>query len=39
MLPYSKDSGVVELTKKTFAEQVIGTEHVSIVEFYAPWCE
>lgn len=37
-LPYSKSSGVLELTKKNFAEQIFGTEHVSIVEFYAP-CE
>lgn len=37
-LPYKKESGVIELTKKTFADQIIGTEHVSIVEFYAP-CE
>ncbi|PRP85343.1 hypothetical protein PROFUN_07051 [Planoprotostelium fungivorum] len=35
-LPYSKNSGVLELTKKDFADQIFGTEHVSIVEFYAP---
>jgi protein disulfide-isomerase A6 len=37
-LPYGKDSGVIELTKSNFAETVFGSEHVWLVEFYAPWC-
>jgi len=37
-LPYTADSGVINLNKKNFAEQVFGSEHVWIVEFYAPWC-
>ena len=35
-LPYSKDSGVVILDKKNFAENVFGSEHIWLVEFYAP---
>jgi len=37
-LPYTKDSGVINLDKNNFAEQVFGSEHVWLVEFYAPWC-
>eukprot|EP01116_Phalansterium_solitarium_P024202 TRINITY_DN8796_c0_g1_i1.p1 TRINITY_DN8796_c0_g1~~TRINITY_DN8796_c0_g1_i1.p1 ORF type:complete len:429 (-),score=122.62 TRINITY_DN8796_c0_g1_i1:119-1405(-) len=37
-LPYGKGSGVTELTSKTFAQEVFSTEHVWVVEFYAPWC-
>ncbi len=35
-LPYGKDSGVINLTQKNFADQVFGSEHVWVVEFYAP---
>lgn len=37
-LPYDKNSGVINLTKKNFASEVFSTEHVWLVEFYAPWC-
>eukprot|EP01117_Protostelium_nocturnum_P020422 TRINITY_DN9175_c0_g1_i1.p1 TRINITY_DN9175_c0_g1~~TRINITY_DN9175_c0_g1_i1.p1 ORF type:complete len:440 (+),score=149.72 TRINITY_DN9175_c0_g1_i1:75-1322(+) len=37
-LPYGKSSPVKELTSKNFAKEVINTEHVTVVEFYAPWC-
>lgn len=35
---YSAKSPVVQLTKKNFADLVIGSEHVWVVEFFAPWC-
>lgn len=35
---YSEEDGVVELNKENFAAQVFGTEHVWVVEFFAPWC-
>jgi len=37
-LPYSKDSGVIALNKNNFADLVFDSEHVWVVEFYAPWC-
>jgi len=37
-LPYTKDSGVINLDKNNFAKEVFGSEHVWLVEFYAPWC-
>jgi len=37
-LPYTKNDGVVLLNKDNFAETVFGSEHVWLVEFYAPWC-
>jgi len=37
-LPYGKNSDVIELTKDNFAKQVFGSEHVWLIEFYAPWC-
>jgi len=37
-LPYAKDSGVISLTKDTFSSTVFSTEHVWVIEFYAPWC-
>ena len=35
-LPYGKGSPVIELNKKNFAETVFNSEHVWLVEFYAP---
>jgi len=35
---YEKSEDVVILTEKNFASQVIGTDYVWVVEFYAPWC-
>ena len=35
---YSSSSDVVQLTDQNFAEEVIQSDGVSIVEFYAPWC-
>lgn len=35
-LPYGKDSGVINLTKANFAKEVFGSEHVWLIEFYAP---
>jgi len=37
-LPYGKNSDVIELTKDNFAKQVFSSEHVWLIEFYAPWC-
>jgi protein disulfide-isomerase A6 len=37
-LPYKKDSGIINLTKENFAKEVFSTEHVWLIEFYAPWC-
>jgi len=37
-LPYTKNDGVISLTKSNFAETVFGSEYVWLVEFYAPWC-
>lgn len=35
---YGPKSNVIPLTKKNFAEKVFGSEHVWVVEFFAPWC-
>jgi len=35
---YGPKSNVIQLTKKNFAEKVFGSEHVWVVEFFAPWC-
>jgi len=35
---YGPKSLVVPLTKKNFADKVFGTEHIWVVEFFAPWC-
>jgi len=35
---YGAKSNVVPLSKKNFADNVIGSEHVWVVEFYAPVC-
>lgn len=36
---FYEDSGdVVALTEKNFGPLVIGSDHVWVVEFYAPWC-
>eukprot|EP01112_Ceratiomyxa_fruticulosa_P016589 TRINITY_DN5039_c0_g1_i1.p1 TRINITY_DN5039_c0_g1~~TRINITY_DN5039_c0_g1_i1.p1 ORF type:complete len:425 (-),score=113.63 TRINITY_DN5039_c0_g1_i1:82-1356(-) len=35
---YNAKSDVIPLTQKNFAKQVFGSEHVWLVEFYAPWC-
>jgi protein disulfide-isomerase A6 len=35
---YSKKSGVVNLTAKTFNSVVSEPDTVTLVEFYAPWC-
>lgn len=35
---YDSKSDVVELTASNFQSQVIGSDDVWIVEFYAPWC-
>mmetsp|Transcript_23435 Transcript_23435/g.32746 ORF Transcript_23435/g.32746 Transcript_23435/m.32746 type:complete len:412 (+) Transcript_23435:178-1413(+) len=37
-LPYTKSSGVINLTKDNFVNEVFSSPHVWIVEFYAPWC-
>lgn len=35
---YSKKDDVVELTEANFQSQVINSDDIWIVEFYAPWC-
>eukprot|EP00276_Gloeochaete_wittrockiana_P024817 CAMPEP_0184368678 /NCGR_PEP_ID=MMETSP1089-20130417/161809_1 /TAXON_ID=38269 ORGANISM="Gloeochaete wittrockiana, Strain SAG46.84" /NCGR_SAMPLE_ID=MMETSP1089 /ASSEMBLY_ACC=CAM_ASM_000445 /LENGTH=404 /DNA_ID=CAMNT_0026711011 /DNA_START=78 /DNA_END=1289 /DNA_ORIENTATION=+ len=35
---YSEKSDVIKLTKDNFAELVLNSDHVWLVEFYAPWC-
>jgi protein disulfide-isomerase A6 len=35
---YGPNSNVIPLTKNNFAEKVFSTEHVWLVEFFAPWC-
>jgi len=35
---YEDSEDVVELTDKNFANKVIGSDYVWVVEFYAPWC-
>lgn len=35
---YGPQSAVIPLTKENFANRVFGTEHVWLVEFFAPWC-
>lgn len=35
---YSKSSGVVELDSKNFQKEVIDSDQLWLVEFYAPWC-
>lgn len=35
---YSSTSNVVELTPSNFDKLVVKSDHVWIVEFYAPWC-
>jgi len=37
-LPYDAKSDVVTLDSSNFEELVFGSEHVWMVEFYAPWC-
>jgi len=35
---YPPNSNVVQLTKSNFAQEVFNSDHVWLVEFYAPWC-
>eukprot|EP01113_Clastostelium_recurvatum_P028627 TRINITY_DN345_c0_g2_i1.p1 TRINITY_DN345_c0_g2~~TRINITY_DN345_c0_g2_i1.p1 ORF type:complete len:468 (+),score=113.93 TRINITY_DN345_c0_g2_i1:112-1404(+) len=35
---YNAKSDVIQLNKNNFANLVFGSEHVWMVEFYAPWC-
>jgi protein disulfide-isomerase A6 len=35
---YNDKSPIIQLNEKNFAAQVFGSEHVWLVEFYAPWC-
>ncbi|KAK9474908.1 thioredoxin-like protein [Dipodascopsis tothii] len=35
---YGKNSGVLNLTPKNFDAEVYGTNHTTLVEFYADWC-
>lgn len=35
---YSSSSGVIDLTPSNFQREVINSDAVWIVEFYAPWC-
>lgn len=35
---YSKNSAVVQLTADNFESEVLNSENLWIVEFYAPWC-
>ncbi|AEY98243.1 FAFR559Cp [Eremothecium gossypii FDAG1] len=35
---YDRNPHVMELTAKTFKRAVHGTNHTTLVEFYAPWC-
>lgn len=36
---YSKSKHIAELTPRTFDDVVMGTNHTTVVEFYAPWCK
>ncbi|KAI5958518.1 uncharacterized protein KGF55_005778 [Candida pseudojiufengensis] len=35
---YALDSNIYELTARNFDKVIHGTNHTSIVKFYAPWC-
>ncbi|CAI2370762.1 unnamed protein product [Moneuplotes crassus] len=35
---YSSNSGVVDLDSKNFKKEVINSDEIWLVEFYAPWC-
>ena len=35
---YAKSSGVVALNSQNFKKQVIDSDELWLVEFYAPWC-
>lgn len=35
---YSSDSGVIDLTPSNFRRDVLSSDEVWVVEFYAPWC-
>ncbi|KAI8622045.1 hypothetical protein BC830DRAFT_1057549 [Chytriomyces sp. MP71] len=35
---YSKNDAVIQATASNFKEIVLDTDHVAMVEFYAPWC-
>lgn len=35
---YAANSNVIQLTAKNFAQEVLHSDHVWLVEFYAPWC-
>ncbi|AGO10947.1 AaceriAFR559Cp [[Ashbya] aceris (nom. inval.)] len=35
---YDRNPQIMELTPKTFKRAVYGTNHTTLVEFYAPWC-
>lgn len=35
---YSPSSNVVELNPSNFESKVINSDHIWIVEFFAPWC-
>ena len=35
---YSPDSGVIDLTPANFQREVLNSDSVWVVEFYAPWC-
>jgi len=35
---YGPQSAVIPLTKDNFANKVFGSEHIWVVEFFAPWC-
>ncbi|KAG0230845.1 protein disulfide isomerase (PDI) protein [Actinomortierella wolfii] len=35
---YNKNDPIIELTPKNFDEEVLRSDHLVFVEFYAPWC-
>jgi len=35
---YDEDSAVITLTSEDFTKQVIGSDDIWVVEFFAPWC-
>ncbi|KAF9978738.1 protein disulfide isomerase (PDI) protein [Actinomortierella ambigua] len=35
---YSKNDAVIDLTPKNFDKEVLNSDHLVFVEFYAPWC-
>lgn len=35
---YGANSNVIELSADNFAQEVFGSRHIWLVEFYAPWC-